>query len=141
MRFSSLRGQLTGKPWKPHPINVIPGVPLKADDIKPYVPPKLAARAAARAERREGGRGDRARGDDRDPAVVLADGGQRRPGRAAAGQGRGQAVRGGCSAKVWYALEPFGYICGREAHPTDQPATTEQVLTVTARARACRSST
>ena len=29
------------KPWKPHPIHVIPGVPLKADDIKPYVPPKL----------------------------------------------------------------------------------------------------
>src|SRR6478672_12290497 len=30
------------KPWKPHPIKIIPGVPLKPDDIKPYVPPKLA---------------------------------------------------------------------------------------------------
>ena len=29
------------KPWKPHPIHVIPGVPLKPEDIKPYVPPKL----------------------------------------------------------------------------------------------------
>src|SRR6478672_3122670 len=32
----------TAKPWKPHPIKVIPGVPLKPDDIKPYVAPKLA---------------------------------------------------------------------------------------------------
>src|SRR5512146_2327225 len=29
------------KPWKPHPIHVIPGVPLKAEDIKPYSPPRL----------------------------------------------------------------------------------------------------
>ena len=54
------------------------------------MPPKLAARAAARAERRQDRRGDRARGGDRDPAVVVADGGQRDQGRAAAGQGRGE---------------------------------------------------
>ena len=29
------------KPWKDHPIHVIPGVPLKPEDIKPYVPPNL----------------------------------------------------------------------------------------------------
>src|SRR4051812_24852934 len=31
----------TARPWKPHPIHVIPGVPLKADDIKPSNPPTL----------------------------------------------------------------------------------------------------
>jgi len=41
------------------------------------------------------------------------------------------AARGrGCSARVWYALEPFGYLCGREARPTDGPPTTESVLKV-----------
>ncbi len=41
-----------------------------------------------------------------------------------------KTTRGGCSSKVWYALEPFGYLCGREANPTDKAATTESVLQV-----------
>jgi hypothetical protein len=35
-------GAFAAKPWKPHPIRVIPGVPLKPEDIKPYTPPKLS---------------------------------------------------------------------------------------------------
>ena len=34
-------GRVSGAPWKKHPITVIPGVPMKAADIKPYTPPKL----------------------------------------------------------------------------------------------------
>ena len=45
-------------------------------------------------------------------------------------KGTVKATKGGCSSRVWYALEPFGYLCGHEAQPTNEPATTEQVLKV-----------
>src|SRR5262249_2510604 len=31
----------------------------------------------------------------------------------------------GCTSKLYYALEPFGYLCSRETRHTDKPATTE----------------
>jgi hypothetical protein len=35
-----------------------------------------------------------------------------------------------CSTRLYYALEPFGYLCSSEARPTTEPATTEPVLKV-----------
>src|SRR3954466_13617586 len=118
------------KPWKPHPIHVIPGVPLKADDIKPYVPPNLppepplepseikvveVTAPEAVIEIRPWS----------SPMVGNAIKGARLPVKGVV-----TSTRGGCSSRVWYALEPFGYLCGHEAHPTQQPATTESVLKV-----------
>jgi hypothetical protein len=34
----------------------------------------------------------------------------------------------GCSASLYYALEPFGYLCANDAKPSDQPPTTEPVF-------------
>jgi lipoprotein-anchoring transpeptidase ErfK/SrfK len=117
------------KPWVPHPIHVIPGVPLKPEDIKPYVPPRLLPEPPPDAS------------DVKTVEVTVPEANiQIRPwsspmvGNAIQGarlpvKGTVKPTRGGCSTK-WYALEPFGYLCGREAKPTDQPATTEQVLQV-----------
>src|SRR5438309_10738710 len=120
----------SAKPWKPHPIHVIPGVPMKADDIKPYVPPNLppepplepsevkvveVTAPEAVIEIRPWS----------SPMVGNAIKGARLPVK-----GTAKASKGGCSSHVWYALEPFGWICGHEAHPTTEPATTESVLKV-----------
>jgi len=35
-----------------------------------------------------------------------------------------------CSTRLYYALEPFGYICSSETRATDEPKTTEPVLKV-----------
>jgi hypothetical protein len=35
-----------------------------------------------------------------------------------------------CSTRLYYALEPFGYICSSETRPTSEPATTDPVLRV-----------
>ena len=116
--------------WKPHPIHIIPGVPLKPEDIKPYVPPNLAPEPEPEAS-------DVKVVEVTAPEAVI----EIRPwsspmvGNAIKGarlpvKGTAKANKGGCSSHVWYALEPFGWICGHEARPTDQPATTEQVLKV-----------
>ena len=34
----------------------------------------------------------------------------------------------GCPTRIYYALEPFGWICSKETKKTDKPATNEQVL-------------
>ena len=113
------------KPWKPHPIHVIPGVPLKADDIKPYVPPNLAPEPPlepsdvkvvevtapeAVIEIRPWS----------SPMVGNAIQGARLPVK---GDGR-RRTSGGCSSHVWYALEPFGYSCGHEARADRTSAAT-----------------
>src|SRR5262249_48066587 len=36
----------------------------------------------------------------------------------------------GCPSRLYYAIDPFGWICSRETKKTDKPATTEQVLQV-----------
>jgi lipoprotein-anchoring transpeptidase ErfK/SrfK len=118
------------KPWKPHPIHIIPGVPLKAEDIKPYVPPNLPPDPAPEPS-------DVKVVEVTAPEAVI----EIRPwsspmvGNAIKGarlpvKGVAKTTHGGCSAKVWYALEPFGWLCGHEARPTTEPATTEQVLKV-----------
>jgi len=118
------------KPWKPHPIHVIPGVPLKPEDIKPYVPPNLAPEPPLEPS-------DVKVVEVTSPEAVI----EIRPwsspmvGNAIHGarlpvKGVVKAQKGGCTARVWYALDPFGYLCGHEARPTDQPATTESVLKV-----------
>jgi hypothetical protein len=46
---------------------------------------------------------------------------------------RGQAIAKsnyGCPHKLWYALEPFGYLCARDARPTRDPTTADSVLQV-----------
>jgi hypothetical protein len=36
----------------------------------------------------------------------------------------------GCAPKLWYALEPAGYVCAKSARPSDEPPAAEQVLKV-----------
>ena len=141
MRFTLLCAVLAAtttahaKPWKPHPIHVIPGVPLKADDIKPYVPPNLAPEPPlepsevkvvevtapeAVIEIRPWS----------SPMVGNAIHGARLPVKGVV-----KASKGGCPARLWYALEPFGYLCGHEGKPSAEPATTESVLKVREGAR------
>jgi lipoprotein-anchoring transpeptidase ErfK/SrfK len=118
------------KPWVPHPIHVVPGVPLKAEDIKPYVPPKLAPEPELEAS-------DVKTVEVTAPEAVI----EIRPwsspmvGNAMHGsrlpvRGVVKATRGGCSSKVWYAIDPFGYLCGHEAKPTAEAPSTESVLKV-----------
>jgi lipoprotein-anchoring transpeptidase ErfK/SrfK len=117
------------QPWKPHPIHVVPGVPLKAEDIKPYVPPKLAPEPPLEPS-------DVKVVEVTTPEAVI----EIRPwsspmvGNAVHGarlpvKGVVKATKGGCS-KLWYALEPFGYLCGHDAKPSEPPATMESVLKV-----------
>lgn len=119
----------SAKPWKPHPIHVIPGVPLKPEDIKPYVPPNLPPDPEPEPS-------DVKVVEVTAPEAVI----EIRPwsspmvGNAIKGarlpvKGIAKPSKGGCSTR-WYALEPFGWLCGHEAHPTDKPATTESVLKV-----------
>jgi lipoprotein-anchoring transpeptidase ErfK/SrfK len=114
------------RPWKPHPIKVIPGVPLRAEDIKPYTPPDLPPEPALEPT------------EVKTVEVTVPEANvQIRPfssplvGNAA--QGARLRVRGvvsGRGCRLWYALDPFGYVCNREVKPTDQPPTSEQVLKV-----------
>jgi len=116
------------KPWKPHPIHVIPGVPLKPDDIKPYVPPNLAPEPAPEPS-------DVKVVEVTAPEAVIEIRPWLSPMVGNAVKGARLPVKGiakaahGCS-KPWYALEPFGWICGHDARPTTEPATTESVLKV-----------
>jgi len=116
------------KPWKPHPVKVIPGVPMRAEDIKPYTPPKLAPEPPLEAT------DTKVVQITADPEAVINVRPWSSPLLGNAAKGARLPVKGivkqksGC--KVWYALEPFGYVCNKEAVPTDQPATTEQVLKV-----------
>ena len=116
------------KPWKPHEIHVIPGVPLKPDDIKPYVPPNLAPEPAPEPS-------DVKVVEVTAPEAVIEIRPWLSPMVGNAVKGARLPVKGtakashGCS-RPWYALEPFGWICGHEARPTNEPATTEQVLKV-----------
>ncbi len=118
------------RPWKPHPIHVIPGVPLRAADIKPYTPPNLPPEPPLEPS-------DVKTVEITAPEAVI----EIRPwsspmvGNAVVGarlpvRGVITSKHGGCSSKTWYAVEPFGYICGHEAKPTTEPPTTEQVLNV-----------
>ncbi len=114
--------------WKPHPIKVIAGVPLKAQDIKPYTPPKLKAEPPLEPT-------DVKVVEVTVPEAAIEIRPWSSPMVGNAIQGARLAIRGvvsakgrGCSGKVWYALEPFGYVCSREVRPTSEPATTEQVV-------------
>jgi lipoprotein-anchoring transpeptidase ErfK/SrfK len=119
----------TAKPWKPHPIKVIPGVPLKPDDIKPYVPPKLAPEPPLDAT------------TVKSIVVQIPDAvvnirpwssplvGTVAEGTRVAVKGTVKAIHGGCS-KLWYAVEPFGYMCAHDVRPSDEPPTTEPTLKV-----------
>jgi lipoprotein-anchoring transpeptidase ErfK/SrfK len=118
------------RPWKPHPIHVIPGVPLKPEDIKPYTPPKLLPEPPLEPSEVKVV-------EVMTPEAVI----EIRPwsspmvGNAIHGarlpvKGQVKTMHGGCASKLWYALEPFGYLCARDAKPTDQPATVDSVLKV-----------
>ncbi|HEX6836546.1 MAG TPA: L,D-transpeptidase, partial [Polyangia bacterium] len=116
------------KPWKDHPIHIIPGVPLKPEDIKPYVPPNLLPEPVPEPS-------DVKVVEVTAPEAVIEIRPWLSPMVGNAIKGARLPVKGtakashGCS-RPWYALEPFGWICGHEARPTDQPATTESVLQV-----------
>jgi lipoprotein-anchoring transpeptidase ErfK/SrfK len=118
------------KPWKPHRIRVVPGVPLRPDDIKPYVPPKLEPEPELEPS-------DVKVVEVTPPEATVMIRPWASPMVGNVVRGARIPVRGvvpadgrGCSAKVWYALEPFGYLCAREAKPTTQPVSTESVLRV-----------
>lgn len=116
------------KPWKDHPIHVIPGVPLKPEDIKPYVPPNLLPEPTPEPS-------DVKVVEVTAPEAVIEIRPWLSPMVGNAVKGARLPVKGiakashGCS-RPWYALEPFGWICGHEARPTAEPATTESVLKV-----------
>ncbi len=37
---------------------------------------------------------------------------------------------GGCATRLWYAIDPWGYLCSRSVRPTAEPATKEGLLVV-----------
>jgi lipoprotein-anchoring transpeptidase ErfK/SrfK len=114
--------------WKPHPITVLPGVPMRAADIKPYVAPNLGPEPPL-----EPSETAVVEVTVLEAAIELRPGGAPLAGNAVQGARlpvKGQVKGRGCSGKPWYALEPFGYLCSRDAKPTELPATTEQVLKV-----------
>jgi len=105
--------------------------------IRPYVPPKLDPEPELTPT--EVKVVEIAPTNSEPDAVVLA-----RPSYAAplAGhilRGTRVPVRGevllpnkgnGCGTRLYYALEPVGYICSSEARPTAKPATSESVLSI-----------
>src|SRR2546421_9913074 len=106
----------SAKPWKPHPIHVIPGVPMKADDIKPYVPPNLAPEPPLEPSEVKVV-------EVTAPEAVI----EIRPwsspmvGNAIKGarlpiKGVVTSTQGRCPSRVGYALEPFGCLCRHRAH-------------------------
>lgn len=110
-------------------VKVIPGVPMRAQDIPPYVPPKLGEDPPPEAS------------DVKVIKITVPEANIlvrpfMSPLIGNAIEGARLPVRGtlpakrGCSGKLWYAVEPFGWVCSREAVPTDQAPTTEQVLKV-----------
>ncbi len=111
-------------------LRVTVGVPMREQDIPPYVPPTLPEELPVEPS-------DIKVVEITSPeaVILMRAGGAPMVGNAI--QGSRLPVRGivksnarGCSAKTWYALEPFGYLCSREARVSSQPPTTEQVLKV-----------
>jgi lipoprotein-anchoring transpeptidase ErfK/SrfK len=118
------------KPWVPHKITVIPGVPLKADDIKPYVPPKLAPEPPLEPTDVKV-----VESITLDAVVSIRPWSSPMVGTVSLGgrvavKGTVKPIHGNGCSKLWYALEPFGYICNRDVKPTNEPASTEPVLKV-----------
>jgi hypothetical protein len=120
-----------GKPWKPHPITVIPGVPMKAADIKPYTPPNLPPDPEPEPS------------DVKfvevtaDPEAMIEIRPFSSPMVGSVAKGAKLLVRGailakgrGCGGKYWYAVEPFGWMCSRDGRPSEGPATEQSVLRV-----------
>lgn len=128
--LSSSLGLLPAAHAKKKPLRVTPGVPMREQDIPPYVPPTLPDELPVEPS------------DIKvveitapEAMILMRAGGAPMVGNAI--QGARLPVRGvvknsarGCSSKLWYALEPFGYLCSREARVTTQPPSTEQVLKV-----------
>ena len=127
--LASLAGPTEARPWKPHPVKVLPGVPMRADDMKPYTAPNLGPEPVLEAT-------DVKVVEVNVPEAIIEMRPWSSPMVGNAVQGARLPVKGvvkggrGCSSKTWYALEPFGYLCGRDGHPVAAPATTEQVLKV-----------
>jgi hypothetical protein len=117
------------KPWQPHPIHIIPGVPLKPEDIKPYVPPNLEPEPPLDPS-------DVKVVEVTAPEAIIEIRPRSSPMVGNAIKGARLPVKGtvkaksGCAARIWYALEPFGYLCGHDGKPTNQPPTTDSVLRV-----------
>ena len=120
-----------GKAWKPHPITVIPGVPMKAADIKPYTPPNLPPDPAPEPS------------DVKlvevtaDPEALIEIRPFSSPMVGSVAKGAKLPVKGailakgrGCGGKYWYAIEPFGWLCSKDARVSDGPATEQSVLHV-----------
>ena len=116
--------------WKPHPITVIPGVPMKPEDIKPYEPPRVPPEpepepSEVKVIEITVPEADISMRPWSSPLVGNAADGARLPVRGVA-----TTRRGGCAGKLWYAVEPYGWICSRQARPSDEPPSTASVLVV-----------
>jgi lipoprotein-anchoring transpeptidase ErfK/SrfK len=125
----ALASPASAKPWKPHPIHVIPGVPLKADDIKPYTPPKLAPEPTPEPTTVKS-----IVVQTPDAVVNIRPWSSPMVGTVAEGtrvavKGTVKANHGGCS-KLWYAVEPFGYMCSHDVRASAEAPTTEPTLKV-----------
>jgi hypothetical protein len=126
----ALSAPVYAKAWKPHPIHVVPGVPLRAEDIKPYTPPNLGPEPEPEPS-------DVKTVEITIPEAIIEMRPFASPMVGNAIQGARLPVKGtvkangrGCSGRVWYALEPFGWLCSKDARPTSASPTTEQVLHV-----------
>ena len=116
-------------PWKPHPIKVTPGVPMRAADIKPYVAPKLPPDPPLDPTDAKSVKVivDEAVVNIRPWSSPLLGNAARDMHLAVKGTVKGKP---GSGCKLWYALEPFGYVCQREVAATDAAPSTESVLKV-----------
>ncbi|HEY7957812.1 MAG TPA: L,D-transpeptidase [Polyangia bacterium] len=118
------------RPWKPHPIHIIPGQPLKPEDIKPYTPPNLPPEPPLEPTEVK-------TVEVKVPEAIVEIRPWLSPMVGNAIEGARLPVRGvvtgnhhGCSSKTWYAVAPFGYVCGRDVKPTSEAPSTESVLKV-----------
>jgi hypothetical protein len=122
------------RPPKPLIATVLAGTKrvLGYEKVKPYTGPDLEAEPAL-----EPSEAKVVEVVDKDEALVLV-----RPWLSpllgAAVEGSRVPVRGlihaknghGCPTRLWYALDPFGWVCGKSVRPTEKPPTIEGVLQV-----------
>ena len=110
-------------------VKVIPGVPMRSQDIPAYVPPKLLEAPPLEAT-------DIKVVKVTVPEVNILIRPWTSPLVGNALEGARLPVRGvlpvkhGCAGKVWYAIEPFGYVCSRDVAPSTDAPSSESVLKV-----------
>jgi hypothetical protein len=120
----ALAGVAASPPPKPVKVVLRPYAPPKLEPEPPLEPPSTKVIEVT------------PQGDDPDTLVLARPWSS--PMVGAAVRGARLPVRGelhargarGCPTRLWYALEPFGYLCSKFVRPTAKPPTAESVLRV-----------